>query len=235
MTARVSRDRAHTSLNSSLKTQIEKTLAPERFRNLLLGIEFNLRRRLENVTSKDMELSYYKKCILLDALSDLANINMGFRKQILSALGNWTSTESEDLETAENPKLKKLLRAERIYRESTAQHAEIEKRCAKLCEEIQDIQRDIEADLKLMDELKKELSMRSDHFALARKNHAILIGLQNSFSEMFGNTRKTESIPQLEKITEEHKALTSETLRQDFTLKICTQVTNRMKLLEESL
>ena len=60
-----------------------KSARNDQFKNPILGIEIQLIKDLQTVENEYNSNSYQKKKVLIKALQDIADTNLGFRKQIL--------------------------------------------------------------------------------------------------------------------------------------------------------
>ena len=224
---------ARTIRVSSGRGKTPTTPRVEQFKNPILGIEVNLIRQLQDVEKQYHGASYQKRKLLLDTLEQLANSNTGFKKQILFALNQWRRPPESIEEDKEISAISDLLRAQNEYKDTLKKINSKKDRIAKLKEQIETTKEETQ---KMVDEtnaMKMKLFKESDHFAKARKLTEEMNELKKSFDGMFQRKKEEELTGQFAKMAAENDRLRADLARMKFELELCTQISKRMKFIDE--
>lgn len=216
-----------------IKTQSENTAKVEKFKNPLLGIEVNLRKKIHEVEAKYHQTSYHKRNVLLDALDDIAHIGMGFKRQLTSVVEQWRPPQHQDREVFETAALKDLMRAQRECREASNAKLQHQTRCEELREQIEDIQFATKKLQTKTAKMKGKLNDQSDHFAMARRLDKSLTELQAQFDSLFDPPKPSPIPDELRNLMMENDRLKKDVDRQRYELEICNQITRHMQFAEQ--
>ncbi|OHT09895.1 hypothetical protein TRFO_04444 [Tritrichomonas foetus] len=216
-----------------IKTQGKNTPRAETFKNPLLGIEVNLRQKLNEVNEQYHDTSYRKRNILMDALEDIANSKTGFNKQILDVLSVWKPPPS-DHETYRTTALADLMRQQKELRKVASNHQQVDDNIRKMKQDIQMAYIEAEEYKEKIEDLKVVLMKQSDHFALARKLTSSLKELQESFNEIFTPPKEREDTEEVKNLLLESAQLRKDRTRMLYELNIAKQISKRLELNELS-
>jgi hypothetical protein len=228
------RVRARKSKMSSrrIRTHGQHVPPAESFKNLLLGIEVNLMKQIQQVNDQYYETSYHKRNVLLDALEDIGGTGLGFERQIARVVCQWRSVSGRG-EVCETKPLTDLFSAQRSCRAAAETAAGAARNVAAIDDELREIEKETERYLRETERMQRQLNEQSDHFALARRLTRALAELQAAFAEMFENARKETEFEEVAGIAKENAELRRTLLEKQFQLEICSATTRRMQIQED--
>ena len=207
----------------------------EKFKNPILGLEVNLMKQLQDVENEYHGASYKKREILLDTLEAVANTDLGFKRQILYALNAWRKPNTADGESNEVNAISDLLRAQNDYREVQNNYNNAKNKIEDLKRQIEETKNDTQRIGDETNAMKTRLFRESDHFAKARKLTEEMIGLKTSFDGMFQKSTKDEYTGKYKEMADENEKLKVELSRMRFELELCSQISKRMKFIEQKI
>ena len=221
------------TIRVSSRGKTPSTPRVEQFKNPILGLEVNLIKQLQEVEKQYHGASYQKRKILLDTLEALANTNTGFRKQILYALNSWRKPPDSIQEEQEVSAISDLLRAQNDYKSVLKRVNSRKERIEQLKAQIEATKEDTEKMINETNAMKQKLFKESDHFAKARKLTEEMAELKKSFDGMFEQKSEPQLTGKFAKMAAENDKLRTDLARMKFELELCTQISKRMKFIDQ--
>ena len=204
------------------------------YRNQILGIERFMTQRLEENKEIYNKLPELKREILIDALEDVAEVNLGFHDQIQRVIRTLRKTYDGELEREvkeyenESMQVSADLRDSKIeISEREAQNQDLEAQIQAVTKEIEDLENEIE-------QQKSYLYQESDLFARERDASSAIKKLQLDFEQMFEKAKKKEPSRDSDAIIEienENRMLKKELDRKRYEVEIAAQITKRLMIL----
>ena len=211
----------------------------EKFKNPILGIEINLMREIQEISSNFHSTSYKKRNLLLNALEDLANSGTGFQDQILYASYKWNPSQqalnrSSD-EAAEVNAVAELMKKQVEFRQVAQKHSEETLAVESLQKQIDTANEEISKYREGTKHFQSRLQNDSDHFASVRKLRDELISLQEDFEKIFSKEEKHEKNDEIAALEQENEELRQEIAKMKFELDITTQINRRITFLKQNI
>ena len=204
------------------------------YRNQLLGIERLMARRLKDNEEFYRNSDERKRDILLDALEDVADANLGFEDQIRRVISTWRKPYTRDLEIelmeSEHAKHIATENLQTLRTDEATKQAEI----AELESEIADYETEISALEDAIREQRSRLFMASDLFARERVTSQQIRRLQFNFDDMFAKARETEVLDDTDELIQMKKDnafLRKELARKQYEVEIAAQITKKLAML----
>lgn len=204
------------------------------YKNQLLGIE-----RLLGVRLKENEDFYRnsddrKREILIDALEDIADTNLGFSDQLQQVIATWRKPYNPNMEQelieSEHQRSTAIESLCQLKSEAGSREAENH----RLEDEIARCQDEIRALESAIDEYKTHLSMDSDLFSRERGTSDALQRLQADFDQMFEKVHEVDiqdDTDELIQMKKDNAILRKELSRKQYEVEITAQINKRLAIL----
>lgn len=205
----------------------------EQFKNPILGIEVNLIKQLQEVENEYHGASYKKKQILLDALEQVAQTNLGFKKQIMTAVNAWRKPVTDTTVDSDVTAITDLLRAQNDFKAVKEKYQNSQSKIQQLKQEIENTRAETDKIIEETKKMKEKLFQESDHFAKARKLNEELAELQKTFENMFKPKTEQTVSSEIAELQRENEALKKELVKKRFELELSTQISKRLRFIEE--
>ena len=215
---------------SPRKAKAEPGPRVDEFKNPLLGIEVNLRKRLEEIEGLYKDTSVQKRDILLDALEDVAATGLGFRKQIEGIVRYWRPPQPtrEEVDMFHVTTVKCVLRAQRDCEGAAERRDQKRARCEEMKAQLDEVEAANRALEDEIIELEHKIRNESDHFAVARKVDRGIRELRQSFAEMFMRKMPRDEDQEMVDLAAENAQLKKDIARQRCELEICQKITEKL-------
>jgi len=202
------------------------------YKNPILGIEVRLMKQLQEIDTDYHGASIQKKRILVEALEALAATNMGFKKQFKYVIEllqpNTRNVEQERMKTVTDLiRLQDELTIEK--QKKNLMTSEIE--ALKL--ELFNLQEENKQIIEETNQMKQKLFNQSEYFSKSRQLSNEIQQLQESFNTMFKTKVDDNGTGKIAELLKENEVLRKEMNRLKYELEIATQITKRLKFLDQ--
>ena len=210
-----------------------KSARNDQFKNPILGIEIQLIKDLQTVENEYNSNSYQKKKVLIKALQDIADTNLGFRKQILYCINLLDPKTEINQDNERLTTVTDLVRVQNELRELKKKKDNIQNENSILKNKLLSIKNETEEIEKKTFEMKQKLFNESDYFTKSRQLANEMKELENTFQNMFNNKKDDEFDSKFKQLIEENDNLRKELSKLKFELEITTQITKRLKFIDQ--
>ncbi|EAY06820.1 hypothetical protein TVAG_313950 [Trichomonas vaginalis G3] len=211
----------------------KSTTPIDQFKNPILGIEVNLIKQLQQVENEYHGSSYKKRQILLDALEQIAQTNLGFKKQIMTAVKAWRKPVDDTSADNDVTAITDLLRAQNEFKTVKEKYQNSKSKIQQLKDEIESTKAETDRIIEETQKMKQKLFLESDHFAKARKLTEELTQLQTTFDNMFKPKEEVQLTGNLADLSRENENLKKELVKMRFELELSSQISKRLRFIEE--
>lgn len=216
----------------------QKRIQAEKFKNPIIGIQINLMRELQVLSSSYDFTSYKRKNIILDSIEQLANSGTGFHDQFMYALRYWRpnlDTYPEELNVKNDlDNVATLMKKQVDLRQIAQQHANEELEIQNLQKQIEAIEQEksqYKADIKQM---KQKLQLESDNFSSARRLHEELEELQKEFDSIFQSEISISKNPEIQALEKDNENLSKYLEQLKYEIEIANSINRRIIFLKQN-
>jgi regulator of replication initiation timing len=197
------------------------------FRNPFIGIELALDKRLKENSELFMGSSDRKQDILLDALEDVASLNLGYSGTIRRIVAIWRRSDRPPSAPAEPPRQAEIDRMagdaegfRETFQLRTERLEKLKSQVAERSAEVDDLRTEL-------DRLRRRLYVESDVFSPERESSDLMRALQDSYDRMF--TPRAEPLAaECECIMRENVRLRKELAQMKCEIRSAKQITKRL-------
>lgn len=202
------------------------------YRNQILGIERIMNDRLkENDELYNGSLDN-KREILLDALEDVSNANLGFHEQLRRVISTWRKPYDrvKTKKKTTDDGLKDYYTVMEQLRNLQSQLQEEQNLTGSIKEQIEFTAKTISSLEAQIEDETRTLFRESDIFARERQTSDVVLSLQKQFDALFTVT-KEEEFPECAQLAKENEALRRELMKKKCELDIALQITKRLSII----
>lgn len=203
-------------------------ISADGFKNPILGLEINLIKQLQAVDSNSSGVSFQKRKILLDALQNLADTNLGYKKPLERAISCWRP-KLQNTNNSEFAAVSNLLSSQEEYKEARLRLMDQAKINETLTDELKQVEEETERLNLETRQMRERLYNQSDHFSHVRKLSGEMHSLKKAFDEMFIVKSNEDDVnDRFKEISDENDQLRTQLATLKFELEICSQINKRL-------
>ncbi|OHT13571.1 hypothetical protein TRFO_03327 [Tritrichomonas foetus] len=218
--------------SARFRTQAVNAPAASAFKNPFFGLELNYLKQISDIESIHKPTSSRKKKVLLNVLEDIANIDYGFKNQVLYALNILKPPEKENDDLFEMTSARDIVNLRKEISEANENKKEAEDRVNKLKKRLERKEKKNQEMLDEIERMKGQLKDQNDRFAYFRKIKSEMKSLQAEYDKIFVPEDEGDD-ERLKKLLQENNELRKNILKLRYELDIATQVTSRLQFREE--